>query len=224
MPLTNDTLSVWELGHRLAGENPYRWRLKGAKPAVRDNFRLLLNEIHTGHLESSLLMEKRPHDSHIPSTMYIRHHLDTIEDCVRHGLCKKKFLEFVLVERWEFRHWCQQSGYPLPDFWYGCEYRWPEDDEEDVTADAEDLQEGIPDHPDKLRTSQRTRVACQEIAKVLWRDVPETTITDMIDHEAIIRFGGGGYYEEKTRRKWLSQVAPPEVREKRGRPKEIDDI
>jgi hypothetical protein len=74
-------------------------------------------------------------------------------------------------------------------------------------------------HPDKLRTSQRTRVACQEIAKVLWRDVPETTITDMIDHETIIRFGGGGYYEEKTRRKWLSQVAPPEVRDKRGRPK-----
>jgi len=49
---------------------------------------------------------------------------------------------------------------------------------------------------------------------VLWSEVPETTIADMIDHEAITRLGGGGHYEEKTRRKWLSQVALLEVREK----------
>ena len=87
------------------------------------------------------------------------------------------------------------------------------------TADAAEVQEVIPDHPDKLRPQQRIRVACQVIAQNLWKENPTTTIADMCKCDAIQRLCGAGNYDEKTLRKWLSPVAPLEVREKRGRPK-----
>lgn len=255
MPLTNESLTLWELGHRLAGESPYRRWPFGVSPAVRDNFRLLLNEIHAAHLESSLLMEKRPRDSDLPPRLFIRHHLGRIEACVRDGFCRRTFLEYVEIDRWEFRHWCLHFGYPLPDFWYAHNYRWPEDDEDKVNVmdDAEDAQGNIdalpdqvegttappgnngqasdteaiaseksePEDPDKARPSTRIQIACQEIAKLQWKKPPYITIADMIRSELIQSLAGR--YADKTLRTWLSRVAPPEVSEKRGRPKKKDN-
>ena len=51
MALTNDTLTVWELVHRMAGKDPHAWSPFGLSLVVKDNLRLLLNEILHGHLE-----------------------------------------------------------------------------------------------------------------------------------------------------------------------------
>jgi hypothetical protein len=72
--------------------------------------------------------------------------------------------------------------------------------------------------PTSLRRSQRACVACQEIAKVLWEETPEMRISEMMQHDAILRLGGGDTVVEGTLRRWLSAVAPREVSQKRGRP------
>lgn len=246
--LTNDLMTLWELGHRLAGEHPYRWRIFRVSPAVRDNFRLLLNEILEGNMESTLIMEKWRPGADTSEDMHIRYYLDNINQCIQHGIYQASFLKSVAVDRWEFRHWCIQSGYPLPDFWYGHEYNWPDDyDEETASHDgaarrlvAEPQQPGmaaitsedkdhrhdqlneddnVPEPADKLRPSTRTSVACQEVAKTLWKDNPDMNISEMIQHDDIQRKCGANHYEKGTVHTWLRKVAPLDKRGKPGRPK-----
>ncbi len=222
MKMTNQLLSLWELAHRMAGENPYRTRLFGLPPAVKDTVRLLMNEILEGHLESTLIMEKRHPDSDEPEEFFIRSHIDDIYRCIAGKHFPRKLLNFVGIDRWAFAQWCQHTKHPLPDFWFGVEYRWPEDrhemeDGEETSSDA--VIDAAPiEGPDKLAPVQRTKVTCQNIAAYLWKESPDMTIADMVKRDEVQRLGGGGHYSEKTLRKWLSQVAPPSVKGRRGRP------
>lgn len=69
-----------------------------------------------------------------------------------------------------------------------------------------------------LRPEQLDKQLCQDAAKKLWEQYPTMTIAEMY-RRAEIRQAGGKNYQEKTLRTWLSPVAPPHVRAKRGRPK-----
>ena len=226
MPLTNDTLTLWELGHRMVGEHPDRWRPLGVSLSVRDNFRLLLNEILSAHLESTLIMTKWHSGLQSSPDMHIRHHLETINDCIHRGNCQKNFLKSVGVERWEFRQWCQQTGYPLPDFWYAFDYQRPPEEEgweDDMTDESvEDLEDVLPEQSKRLRVQAKRRITCQQIATKLWEEHPGMTISAMSDHESIMEIAGN--YTKKTRQKWLRDVAPKNVREKRGRPRKDNSI
>lgn len=69
-----------------------------------------------------------------------------------------------------------------------------------------------------LRPMQMDKQLCQNAAKNLWGKHPNMTIAEMYRHNDI-RQAGGKNYTDKTLRTWLSPVAPPHVRAKRGRPK-----
>jgi hypothetical protein len=69
-----------------------------------------------------------------------------------------------------------------------------------------------------LRASQRAKIACQEIAKWIWKQEPDRTIASVVKDERIQKQGGGSYYVEATVREWIKVVAPLHVRQRRGRP------
>ncbi|MBI5861869.1 MAG: hypothetical protein HZB64_06800 [Rhodocyclales bacterium] len=69
-----------------------------------------------------------------------------------------------------------------------------------------------------LRPMQMDKQLCQDTAKKLWAQYPTMTIAEMYRHNEL-RQAGGKNYTDKTLRSWLSPVAPPHVRAKRGRPK-----
>jgi hypothetical protein len=71
MALTNEDLSLWELAHRLADSDPHKRYWFGLPLAVKDTIRLLVNEVLSYRLASSLIMEHRPPDSDLPSEYYI---------------------------------------------------------------------------------------------------------------------------------------------------------
>ena len=71
----------------------------------------------------------------------------------------------------------------------------------------------------KLRPDQIQRLICQAIARTLWDVDPEMTITAMTRHNAILEYGDAKHYSEKAVRKWVAEVAPETVKNKRGRPK-----
>ncbi len=221
MTFTVDDLSLWELGFRLVGEDPYKWRPLGLPAKVNDAHRLIANEMLHLHLDTTLITDKWHEGLDTTPDMHIRYYLDDIQECIRGRKFDAKFLKYAAVDRWEFFHWCERSGYPKPDFWYSCQFSWPEEDDEHE-GEQEDI--GPIDHPDKLSPNQRTRVARQEIAKALWMENPETTIADMIKNNEIIRLTGGKMFAEKTLRRWFSQVAPVEVKEKVGRPKKQNNV
>jgi hypothetical protein len=80
------------------------------------------------------------------------------------------------------------------------------------------------DAPARLRENQKTTIACQQVAINLWKLHPDLTIAAMVKHEAIDKFCGGRFYSFRVVRKWLSAVAPPEIKSRVGRPKSKIDI
>lgn len=71
----------------------------------------------------------------------------------------------------------------------------------------------------KLRVNQRVRVAAQVVAEKLWKEHPQMLIADMLKHEFVRKACGAGYFSDEVVRRWLSEVAPPEVSARVGRPR-----
>ena len=83
MALLNDELSIWEIGFRWAGYDPARrwWHIP---LPVRDNFRVLIDAIWNALLYCMTLSHEKAEDHvDIPKELFIRTHIDAIEDCVR---------------------------------------------------------------------------------------------------------------------------------------------
>lgn len=74
----------------------------------------------------------------------------------------------------------------------------------------------------KLRPSQETAIACQQIAKAIWKKEPTRTIASVVKDSLLLEYGGAAHFQEETVREWVKHVAPPHVR-KPGRPRKNGD-
>jgi len=122
MPLTNDFLTVWELAHRLANKRPNLLSSIFIPTDVKENLRLLINEILQSNLFSTLIMEKWNPNSDFEPHFHIRYHLADIHNCINGDKYKKSLMEFVNIDKISFEDWCKKSGHPLPDFWFSIGY------------------------------------------------------------------------------------------------------
>ena len=229
MALLNDDLSVWEIGFRWAGQDPDRW-WRGIPLPVRDNFRVLMDAVLQSHLECvSLSMRKGPsEDFDLPPEFFIRYHLDDVEACIAGRAFNRRLLRFAQIERPAFQDWCERRAIPLPVFWFPpgwSDYRWPGDDSEDAATIEDGVAPAVAasaaEDQDRtgLRPVQRARIACQEIARALWKADPALTIAAMVDRDEIQRLGGAARWVPEVVQRWLSEVDPRDPSKKRGRRK-----
>lgn len=132
-----------------------------------------------------------------------------LDHCYGHRIYDREKLESIFVGKYELFRFCHERNITPPEFWY-------------TTAEKADLLKS--DNAEsgsekKLRSNQLDRLLCQAIARTLWDAEPTLTIADLCTHPAILRFGNGAHYQEKTRRSWLSEVDPRPESAKRGRPR-----
>ena len=209
--ITLDELTLWELGHRLAGANPYRSKYLPLTSATKDAFRNLATEIYEGHLESSLIYEKKTKEHDMPAEYFIRAHLDSIWDIQSGRWYSRSFLQFVSVERVSYLDWCDLTGYPTPEFWPELDVenlRWYQDD---------DLTQPIPESESKTQIKRRMRKAVTDLAKQKWSENDQLNLTDISNMEDIQ--DAARHYSPATLRKWIQPHAPEHIKGKRGRPK-----
>lgn len=222
MALLCNQLTAWEISFRWAGYDPRAMWLRLPLP-VHDYARLLIGAIYHGELScSTLMMEKWSEaDGEEMKPYFIRHHLRDIWDCEA-GRPHRRLLKWAVIDRWALKEWCEGHTIPLPEFWFPPSWRLTFDwtIAERIAEEQGDASPGASkSEPGSVRASARTRIACQEIAKSIWRDQAAMTIADMIKHDAIQRLCGAAVYTPTTVREWLSEVAPSEVKQKRGRPR-----
>lgn len=220
MLLTNDYLTVWELAHRLSNKRPNLRSSFVIPPDVKDNLRLIINEIFHLNLHSTLLMEKWSPDSELEPYCYVRHYLDEIEDCINGKKIDRNLMDFIQIGKSDFIEWCIKTEYPYPKFWV------TEKEIESVRSYLSDSDSEEPEYVEetiriKPRESQRLEERCQKLACKLWKEYPDMNITAMANHEQIIQLctTSKKTYTEKTRRKWVRKVAPSHLKGKSGRPK-----
>ena len=271
MAILSGSLTVWEIGFRSAGFDDKKWWFR-IPLAVQDNFRNLMEAILSAELVcETISLEKPSRNPELMQEFSIYRYLQDVEACIAGRRFNRKLLQWALIDRYDFRTWCERRGIPLPEFWFPegwkLEYELPEDElppgylylrqhspqqSEGMVADASGMSgviadvgssaetvahegeaanmQGGPGVPNsavadagaesqaRLRASQRARIACQQIAQGIWRKDPERTIASVVKDALIREYGGGGYYADVTVREWVKVVAPPKVRQKRGRP------
>lgn len=243
MALTVDSLSVWDIGFRWANLDPDSLWLRLPMP-VKDNFRLLMEAILAGEiLCETLTLAKRPSDSKADPRFYIRSYIDAVHDCIAGQSYNRKLLRWATISRMDFMEWCENRGIPEPEFWFPpgwkLHFEMPEGGTtalraEHVEPESEvsvEIHYNIPDlHPreksisresnkQKLTANQEARIACQQIARNIWKSEPERTIASIVKDDLIQKYGGAGPYADDTVRGWIKKVAPLSVKSRRGRPK-----
>jgi hypothetical protein len=271
--LISEELSVWTLAFRWCGLDPERLWIR-LPLQIKDNVRNLIDAILKGELVcETITLEKRDFTPD-EKEFSVYYWLDDIYACINGHRYNRKLLRYAIIDRYDFKLWCERRGIPLPEFWFPpgwkMEYELPEGElhpgywylRKDWTAedwaswkkDQEAAQaKGQPQAPEvtpdaaaaipaqseanpadplpsdspskqeeaieKLRANQEARIACCQIAKAIWKDDPTRTIASVVKDELIQKYGGGSYYVDETVREWVRRVAPPGVREKRGRPR-----
>lgn len=214
MPLLNDALTLWEIAFRTNNLNPDSPKYRFYLPVeVKDSFRLIVDNILNANLVSSLSLDKWHPKSNSPSKFYIRSHIDDIYKCIGNVHYKRKLLKFIFIERYDFEKWSRSQNIPLPEFWFPKEWlKHPGDSSFDLDKSSDEKKDK------KLRSNQRSKITCQDIAIQVWKDFPEMTITSMIGHADIKLYGDSNRYTPEVVRKWLSEIAPEHVKNRRGRP------
>lgn len=249
MPILIEELSVLDISFRWSGYDSRRFYFRYPLE-VENNFRNLMNAILTGELGClTISLEKRDYAEDEKETS-VYYWIDDIYACIGAQHFNKKLLRYALINRYDFKQWCERMNIPLPEFWFpqgwNLEYDLPEYDDypgygyerKDWTSEQwaeyaqerrEYLNKSVRDNPleatskDKMRPSQEARLACQQIAKAIWKDHPDRTIASVVKDELIQKYGGSAPYAEDTVRQWVKSVAPSHVSDRRGRPRKNVD-
>lgn len=219
MALLDDELSAWEIGFRWAGYDPDKLRLR-TPLTVRDNFRILIHEIHHAHLDCFSLNTSKYHGNDPDEAkFYIRHWLDAVEDCSHGKRYDRELLKWAIIDRQSMQEWCERHKVPLPEFWFpagwGIEYEWPDD----MPEEEREQQPGETSKEKKVRLDENHRwhMACQQIAIELWAKNPELTIKEVASSLEVQNLGGGKNRELETVQDWIKEFDPRDPSKKRGK-------
>lgn len=238
MPILIDELSVWDISFRWAGHDPRKLYFR--IPLEAEDFaRTLIDAIHKAELScETITLEKREFDKDEKQLSFY-YWVDEFFSTTSGQKVSRDLLKWAYISRYDLMQWCQRMNAPLPEFWFpngwNLEYILPEDEvypglSHDIKYWPEDarkeyfanLKEKDLDKTTQVyaasRSNQKARIACQTIAINLWKKDPTMTIADMIKRPEIQDLGGAKSYVSDVVRRWLSEVAPPEVKANRGRP------
>ncbi|HCN99444.1 MAG: hypothetical protein CL578_11280 [Alteromonadaceae bacterium] len=81
------------------------------------------------------------------------------------------------------------------------------------------------DSATNLRPNQLTKLIVQRIALKIWEDPDnkDINISQMARHEVILKYAGVEHYDHGTITKWVREIAPVNLKGKRGRPSDKSD-
>lgn len=249
MALDAEDLAVWDISFRWAGHDPSQLWFRIPLSVRDNFQVLMNAILSGEIICQTLCLDKLPHGSRADPKFYIRTHIDDVYDCIHGLNFKRSLLKWAILERRDFFDWCSCRGIQLPEFWFppGWKYKYehPEDfwpglavrhkepgDENTIVSFGYDWPVKSPDNTDigvsatteatsdvYLRKNQAVRLVCRQIASVIWQRDPTRRIAEVIRDDLIQEFGGAKYFVEDTVREWIKDLAPPEVRTRRGRPR-----
>jgi hypothetical protein len=240
MSILADELSVWDICFRWAGYDPRKFYFR-IPLEVENNFRTIMQEILDAHLYcESITLEKREFTKeNVKESIY--YWLDEMYACIHGVRFNRKLFKWAVITRYDFMQWCQRMNAPLPEFWFpqgwNLQYELPENDyypglmhdlkywpEEERKAFFGNRDKSDPVRADlKSRHNQEARIASRLVAANIWKLDSDRSIASVIRDDVIQKLCGANRYDEDTIREWIKDIAPPEVRARRGRPRKNTD-
>lgn len=217
-------LSIWEIACRANDLDPSITDMKNMPLKLKDAIKSITRAIH--YDENMSILNSNGVENHGAYNQRTGKKYDTeaihsrISDCYENETFDKEFLETVYIENEHFAKWCISKNIPLPTFWFP--HGWKPFNFEEKASHVNDDNTKTKLHTIP-RASQADKITCQAIGRTLWDLYPDMTIAAMCKHDAIQRYGNGKLYVgAHTLRDWLSEVAPENIKGKKGRPKKTE--
>lgn len=218
-------LSIWEIACRTNDFDPSAIDIKNIPLKVKDAIKSIARAIHFD--ENMIILNNRGIENYGATNQKTGKQYsselihDLLSDCYEKEKFDKEFLDAVYIEDEHFANWCINKKISLPSFWFPNGWN-SYDQEEKKIVDENSKSESLTDIT-KLKESQIDKIVCQAIARTLWDIEPDMTIASMCKHQAIQIYGNGKQYTGlHTLRNWLSEVAPDNIKGKKGRPKKSE--
>lgn len=218
-------LSIWEIACRINELDPSVTEVKNLPLKAKDAIKSIIRAIH--YDENMSILSNRGIENHGATNQKTGKKYDSdiihdlLSDCYEKEKFDKEFLDAVYIEDEHFAKWCINKNIPLPSFWFPNGWK-AHDYKEEIIMDENSKSESISDNT-KLKESQIDKLVCQAIARTIWDIEPDMTIASMCKHQAIQIYGNGKQYTGlHTLRNWLSEVAPENIKGKKGRPKKSE--
>lgn len=127
----------------------------------------------------------------------------------RREIFDKPFLDSIYVKRPEVLRWCQTDFLEPPSIW-----KLPEP--LDTAADSKNAQEDEDETGwyDSLTDPRKKRVACLEMAKLLWKANPKLSYAEVYNHPAMAQYGNRSIFTTlNSFKRWAGKFAPEEIRQ-----------
>lgn len=223
-----DELSIWDLGLKLGGDDPYlsvqdNIRTE-SKDAIRFLIRQLENNLLTGLVRGTGAFTPLDFICVFDRNEYFQCLGLNETDHITTGEFDESALRSIFIERSNFLRFCLLNNRAFPDFWgseleLGIEMGWmTRGASEDDTSETEGSSKTTVSNLDKILPSTKTAIACQVVAEQLWKMNPDLTIAEMSQRDEIqILCGAQNYQGVNTVRNWIKAIAPLEKRQP-GRP------
>lgn len=217
-------LSIWEIAHRWRDINSDKSDPADLPLSIQDTISYICRGALDGNLAIYYMVTLLPggkNNSSETSSKIMPYQVKEMPFEIEDALDRKydkETLDAYFVEAENLFEYClkeqgieSQSKNSTVDF-PGCwsHFNGDTDISESESDDSESLTVAS---PQALRPMQIDKLVCQAIAKTLWDEYSQMTITAMTKHNAIQEYGNGKcYIGNNTLRDWLSEVAPDSVR------------
>ena len=199
-------LSIWDLGHHWVGKTAAQDDV-ASLPEVQRAMTLLLQAVTVGGVmvcEAIVLTQTQPASGRKSVEMLPIDDVENLHELLTSGRYERKTLANYWISLHDLFMWCIHADIDFPDF---------------VVPDTRDPIFG---GSEKKETTTRPEVIdkklCQDIALEKWKADPLIRIAEMARDHDIRRVGNGALYGEPTLWRWLREIAPSEVKGRRGRP------
>jgi hypothetical protein len=213
-------MSIWEVAHRWAGTDPDVTNPDNLPSEVKDRLRDLLVAVDK-FINLFNVSGEEELDTYIPIIGTIRpnKNLQKAKQLLLLREYSKDDLNTFFVQKKEVEEWLRIENEPVPSFWFSeDDVQFHNKRRKEIHCYSE-VEPPSSQKPKKLRDCQIAKIQCQEIAKRLWLAEPKTRIAHMVNHEEVKIKGGGNRFTDKIVAKWLREVAPEDIRGRRGRSK-----
>jgi len=193
---SKDYQPVWVLAHDWVGADSEQNDAASLSPELKEAINRLL--IAAINLRISIRTARRRFfvDDSTISTLMDFQHLRRFWKCTRHDQFDKDYLCSIYVNRGEVLRWCQDEFLAPPPMWRVEQSKQSEPENDDEKGWYESLTE-----------KRRQRVACLEMAKILWKQAPNTTYEEMYRHTIMQRYCVPTVFTLRAFKKWSQPYA-----------------
>lgn len=129
MPLLRDDLTVWEIAFRWESLDPRRLWFRLPLP-VQDHFRNLMDAILSAELRCETIELEKREFAPDEKQFSVYYWIDDIYAAMGGHTFSRKLMRHAVVDRYDFKLWCERRNIPLPEFWFpqgwSLEYELPD--------------------------------------------------------------------------------------------------